>query len=93
MRFIISSIVLIAFDATKIRRIKRALCRFSTCEFFRAKRIFHLSLVSQLEPSGTNCELIAKRSFSFVGITYYVSKTWQNGCRQRKKVAWREKIR
>ena len=27
---------------------------FSTCEFFRAKRIFHLSLVSQLEPSGTN---------------------------------------
>ena len=26
-------------------------------------------------------------------ITYYVSKTWQNGCRQRKKVVSREKIR
>ena len=25
---------------------------FSTCEFFRAKRIFHLSLVSQLELIG-----------------------------------------
>jgi hypothetical protein len=25
-----------------------------TCEFFRAKRIFYLSLVSQLEPCGTN---------------------------------------
>ena len=35
----------------------------------------------------------AKRPFSFVGITYYVSKTWKNGCRQRKKVASREKIR
>jgi hypothetical protein len=42
MRFIISSIVLIAFDATKIRRIKRALCRFSTCEaiFFLCR--YHL---------------------------------------------------
>jgi hypothetical protein len=30
------------------------LCRFSTCEFFRAKRIFHFYLVSQLEPSGSN---------------------------------------
>jgi hypothetical protein len=35
----------------------------------------------------------AKRPFSFVGVTYYVSETWQNGCRQRKKVASREKIR
>ena len=35
----------------------------------------------------------AKRPFSFVGLTYYVSKAWQNECRQRKKVASPEKIR
>jgi hypothetical protein len=29
----------------------------------------------------------ARRPFSFDGITYYVSKTWQNGCRQRKIIA------
>jgi hypothetical protein len=34
----------------------------------------------------------ASRPFAFVGITYYISKTWQNGCRQRKKVASREKF-
>ena len=37
-----------------IRFYLLALSRFSTCEFFRAKRIFYLSLVSQLEPCGTN---------------------------------------
>ena len=37
---------------------------FSTFEFFRAKRIFHLSLVSQLEPSGNINWIKTKEKFA-----------------------------
>jgi hypothetical protein len=50
----------------------------STCEFFRAKRIFHLSLVSQLEPSGTNWIKTKEKFASREKI-----RKWKTGFRHR----------